>query len=711
MKEKIINVSFDACGGEVDVESLSYKPNEKLGNLPRPIRKGYTFDGWYTEKEGGEKLTSSDTASFEGDTVLFAHWIATQKKKKRSLYRTQKRAIVVLASVVLLLAIALPVVKYFVGRNAFYDIDPDKTKYYVQKKDGEYGLYDKNGVILKKTEDGFYSTKHGTLVKVDAEDGETQIVGVVGDIDPSSSEKLDYNTVRYLMFPTVFQSDYDYLEITNEHGTLKFVLDENDVFWIEGAKAHTYLDDAYYILCARISTAFGYTLAKEKLKAPKMLEDGSGVDYAEYGLIPETREDEDGNKYDYTPAKYTLKTKEGAIYTVTVGDAIVSDGGYYAKCEGNDAVYILGTELEIASYPIESFLSPIIMFPTTTANYYDVEDFLIAEFDYTKFNETQNKDDIKAEPKVCFSYIPMEQRENSLYSSDAYKILSSNLNMYRANSDTIMMNVLNNLRKAQMLGCVKYGLDKMTDEELDEYGLLYPKYSISFTQNNISYNVTDKSKYYTKDNHFYISEITENGTYYVCSERWNMIVEVEGDTFEFLNYTPIKWIDLSFFSHYLAHMEKLQIITPTLDKTFTFNNSESDQSEGPNANNIKVFLDGAQFLDLDNFTELYKTLLFSDIEGDIAENDERLFANGDPYDPSKLRLQIKYTAKDLNGTLEERTICFYELKNADGIGGGIELITINGQGGFYVKSERVAKIASDLAKLLNGEKIDSGAKY
>jgi hypothetical protein len=270
---------------------------------------------------------------------------------------------------VLLLAITLPVVNYFVDRDVFYDIDPGKTKYYIQKKDGEYAIYDKNGVILPQTYDKFYSTKYGTLVKVDADDGETQIVGVVGDIDLNSSERIDYTTVRYLMFPTVFQSDYDYVELTNEHGKFKFVLDENEVFWIEGEEKFTYLDETYYILCARIASAFGYTLAKEKIKNPKMLPDGSGIDYAEYGLVPEERTDEEGNTYSYTPIKYTIKTKSGATYTVTVGDAIVSDGGYYAKCEGNDTVYILGTELDVATYPIESFLSPAMMYPTTTANY------------------------------------------------------------------------------------------------------------------------------------------------------------------------------------------------------------------------------------------------------------------------------------------------------------------------------------------------------
>ena len=41
--------------------------------LPTPTRSGYVFDGWYTQKVGGIKITTSTTV-FENDINVFAHW-------------------------------------------------------------------------------------------------------------------------------------------------------------------------------------------------------------------------------------------------------------------------------------------------------------------------------------------------------------------------------------------------------------------------------------------------------------------------------------------------------------------------------------------------------------------------------------------------------------------------------------------------------------
>ncbi len=46
--------------------------NNTYGTLATPTRDGYTFDGWYTDKTGGTKISSSST--FTGTTTLYAHW-------------------------------------------------------------------------------------------------------------------------------------------------------------------------------------------------------------------------------------------------------------------------------------------------------------------------------------------------------------------------------------------------------------------------------------------------------------------------------------------------------------------------------------------------------------------------------------------------------------------------------------------------------------
>ena len=68
-------VTFDANGGAPSVGSMT-TTNQKLTSLPSASRSGsYSFDGWYTEKSGGTKVTT-DT-EFHANTTVYAHWTYT----------------------------------------------------------------------------------------------------------------------------------------------------------------------------------------------------------------------------------------------------------------------------------------------------------------------------------------------------------------------------------------------------------------------------------------------------------------------------------------------------------------------------------------------------------------------------------------------------------------------------------------------------------
>lgn len=68
-----VRVAFDANGGKVGTSSTNIAMGEKY-SLPTPERKYYSFDGWYTEKNGGTKVTSSDVMSTGERHTLYAHW-------------------------------------------------------------------------------------------------------------------------------------------------------------------------------------------------------------------------------------------------------------------------------------------------------------------------------------------------------------------------------------------------------------------------------------------------------------------------------------------------------------------------------------------------------------------------------------------------------------------------------------------------------------
>ena len=65
-------VTLHANGGSVSPASVTTGADGKLASLPTPTRSSYSFNGWYTEKNGGTKVTT-DTV-FHAKTTVYAHW-------------------------------------------------------------------------------------------------------------------------------------------------------------------------------------------------------------------------------------------------------------------------------------------------------------------------------------------------------------------------------------------------------------------------------------------------------------------------------------------------------------------------------------------------------------------------------------------------------------------------------------------------------------
>ncbi len=71
-----IVVTFDAQSGVIENGSTTneYTCGMKYGDLPISTRNGYTFDGWWTEIDGGEKIEISSNVDFTENTTFYAHW-------------------------------------------------------------------------------------------------------------------------------------------------------------------------------------------------------------------------------------------------------------------------------------------------------------------------------------------------------------------------------------------------------------------------------------------------------------------------------------------------------------------------------------------------------------------------------------------------------------------------------------------------------------
>lgn len=69
--------TFNANGGSVKVGSMEAALGVALGSLPTPTRSCYIFNGWFTAKTGGTKVTSATKApTSTGTTTLYAQWKA-----------------------------------------------------------------------------------------------------------------------------------------------------------------------------------------------------------------------------------------------------------------------------------------------------------------------------------------------------------------------------------------------------------------------------------------------------------------------------------------------------------------------------------------------------------------------------------------------------------------------------------------------------------
>ena len=67
-------LTFDGNGGKPSESSRTVQYGSQYGSLPTATRTGYTFQGWYTAKNGGTKVTSATTMGAVNTTV-YARWI------------------------------------------------------------------------------------------------------------------------------------------------------------------------------------------------------------------------------------------------------------------------------------------------------------------------------------------------------------------------------------------------------------------------------------------------------------------------------------------------------------------------------------------------------------------------------------------------------------------------------------------------------------
>ena len=792
-----IQLIFNPGKGSVTLSRITAVVGDRVGAMPKATRKGYVFGGWYLAPSGDPespdaiRVTSETCLSAEllggddSDAILYARWIKPAAKSaasKKTALGTQKRAVAILVILSALLAVAFGVVSVIVDIYEYEDFDG--VEYTIKKKNGEYGLY-RDGVICDVNSDGYYQTTLGTQLSVDPETGEYTIYAVV---DTEDTEVVGVNQ-RVLMFKqlTYDQSSTGDLskviktfEIHNQHGSFVLERGDNNRFGVKDHPTAVLVDETF----AKLSNGCGYTISMQRLENPVRLPDGS-IDYAEYGLAPETRvekdeegkdvTDENGNPvtYDYTPTHYTVTTMTNERYTVTIGDATVSGAGYYARYAERDTVYILASAHfdDAILRPVEDLITPMMVYPMSLNTYFQVTNFtyrtdvdhyaiqrdLILELTGFDLDSVELGEDGELPPEAkealesyqkqvadmdekafdtlytsvynkhtrlvtSFSFIDMDQRTDTLYSSLPYLMSSDYMAGYLPNSDNIG-SVLQGLYSMTFDGVAVLG---PTDDQLEEYGLIDYAHEFSFI-----YTDAEGHDY---ANYFVLSEKDENGKYYGYSEIYDMILIIDESQVAYLEWEEIDWYEREYFLFNIAHVQsiKLEGTAVTSPIEFTLDNTRSDQSNGVNSENLQILANG-QLINYNltvtkpsgsqatetstyNFKRFYQALLTASMEGNADLTAEEMAAFRESPD-SECLLKITVHANDGKGESADLVYRFYRyterkayftvevLRSASETGD-----PQNAQGTFYVLSSFCDKLVADAYRFMEGTEIVVNSK-
>lgn len=713
-RPNIINLIFDAGNGECKTSSREATVGQEMGELPLARREGYVFEGWFTAPgNAGDKVTAADTLAAESDLVLYAHYKKLSgSAKKKSMFKLQKRVLIVLSCLIVLLTAGYFVVNYIVSFLPYTD-PADGADYYKRQLDGVWAIYDTEGEMLPRNEDGYFLTAAGTQLKIDAATGN---ITPYAFVDTEGIEELGAN-MRILMFAQIRQSDVARISVSNQHGSFAFYVDDSGNVQIEGFETDKalvqYDKEKYAYLCV----GAGYPLTTRKLDTAEVLKRG----YAEYGLVPETRVDEQGNEYEYKPTRYTVTSKGGVSHTVLIGDKLISEGGYYVKMEDSPAVYVMGNSTYESALlcRVEDLITPMLGYPTTLMNCYNVENFII-----TSAAENEGED---ATVELAFDFISLEARENSLYTSDPYFPLEGGAykySGYRLDGNEISA-MLQALYEPTFNRVCKLGASK---EALIEYGLDHPDHMVYYEMH------VDAESEEKVPNTLLIRK-NEEGNYFVYSDLCNLIVEINADTLHFLDHEPIDWVNANIVWINLAFLRSMDIQSPAYSAKLEMDNSASDQSKAISSADITFTINGktpdyivykesyasgniSEETPVYNLRQFYKTLLSLTIAGSVYQGqytltDEQMEAYKALPD-SECQLVLHLEGEDMAATYNKEnytennsaslTLRFYRYSE------GRSYMTINGEGEFYVSASFVEKIISDAQKLEAGTLIDATAK-
>lgn len=444
------------------------------------------------------------------------------------------------------------------------------------------------------------------------------------------------NSERFLMLPQVLKKDISLVEVKNKDTSFKVHhLQENgeDFYYVEGAELVPTNPETLSSFYVNV----GYLLAMTRV-AGQDIEDGNELldNLAQYGLDPAS-----------DPSWFRVTPFTGDPYRVFLGDLIPTGAGYYVMLEGRNAVYVLDTGVgDNILNSKNQLLLPYVTIPIAQNEYFYIDKFQYFRDGELFFQVDQGVPEdgaiIKYEMMHPAPYKPSSENYDSVLRT-FISFIGESVVETDINEETLK----------------KYGIDKMS-------------HRLKFDYKGTEYDVIFSAK-------------NENGKYYVLSQQFGSIVEVnpynENDPsyMQFLEWGLIKFVDKPIFS---KNINDVASITMEYTDESTGKARKSVYVlEGEGADDVFVIkaTDAAKGmtdkkLDTKKFRQFYKSILYVEIQ-----NEEVMPAGVDPMLTMTIKMDKGQVYKyDFYFTSTRR--CFF---------------TVNGEGNFFILREKVLKLIKD----------------
>ena len=440
---------------------------------------------------------------------------------------------------------------------------------------------------------------------------------------------------RILMFPQAERSNIQSIDVHNSTGDWGFYYDADDEqFYVTGHPEAPFDKE-------KISSLFvscGYTLSMTRVAE-------NCEDMSEYGLSSKDN-----------PPYYTLTTRDGEVHTVYIGNMIPTGAGYYVRYKGRNAVYVLDSTIgQTVLQPLENMITPMLTYPMSTNDYFTVKNFAVMK-----------GDDIT----VLITYLEEDEKEAEA-ALGSYKMLApANYNVNDSNYSV----ALEKLTSFQGIRTLVYA---PTEDDLREYGLLDPAYSVYYEYKGIQQTIV-------------FSEKNENGNYYAYSLLFNLITEVDtsDNKMGWLEWDIIEWVDEPIFMMNINDVKTITVDSETATRTFDL--------VGEGQELVVTERETGFQPEVKNFRQFYKTLLSIYMQGYVGMTDEEIAALDDSKD-----LYMTLTIETRAGVNHVYKVYPYSTRRA--------YYTVDGKGEFYILRDMATKVITDAEKVMTNTVIDSEA--